>query len=98
MVGLHHLGSALLRLQLDRLELFRRGDTLAGSNIGEFDPLQAVLIQLIEIDGQVQNPHKHVPLTPNCPVCRLLPKTGRNIGQTILRRQGVQRTFAEAGE
>ncbi|WP_462076155.1 hypothetical protein [Nitrospira sp. CMX1] len=96
MVRLHHLGSAFIRFQLDRLELFRCGHSLTGRHIGEFDSLEPVLVQFVEVDGQVEDPHQHVPLTPNRPVCRLRCKPGRDVGEAVLSPQGVQGTLTEA--
>ncbi|HMS85525.1 MAG TPA: hypothetical protein PKD12_17925 [Nitrospira sp.] len=98
MVRLHHLELAFIRFQLDRLEFFRGGHSLTGYHIGQFDSLEPVLIELVEVDGEIEDPHEHVPLTPDCPRGRLRSKSGRDVGETILSCEGVQGTLAKAGE
>ncbi|OQW32886.1 MAG: hypothetical protein A4E19_05915 [Nitrospira sp. SG-bin1] len=92
------LQPALVRLGSDHLQFFDGCHSLSGYHVGQFDPLQSVLIQLVEVHGQIQNPHENVPLAPNRPGRCLRSKTGGNVRQPIFSREGIKRTISEPGK
>ncbi|MEK7764397.1 MAG: hypothetical protein AAB433_22720 [Nitrospirota bacterium] len=90
------LQPALLGFLLDRFQFFCRAHALTGCHVGELDPLEPVLVQLVEVDGEIQDPHEDVPLASNGPGCGLGFESGRDVGQPILGCQRVQSALAKA--
>ncbi|OQW32552.1 MAG: hypothetical protein A4E20_13280 [Nitrospira sp. SG-bin2] len=89
------LQPALVGLGPDRFQFLGCGDSLAMFHVGQFDPLQPVLVQLVEIHGQVQEPHEDAPLPSNRPRRGLRGESARDVGQAIFGFQGIKRTIAE---
>ena len=81
---------ALVRLLHDRQQFFLRRHPLTVHDIGQLDALESVLVQLVEVDREIENPHEHVPLSANGPGGRLRLKAGSDISKAIFRREGVQ--------
>lgn len=75
---------ALFGYVLDGDEFFYGGHPLPVLHIGEFHAFQTILVEFIEVDGQVQDPHEDGPLSMDRPMSGLRFEPSSDIGQSIL--------------
>ena len=61
------LEPAFVGFLLDRFQLSHRGHAFPIRHVGERDSFQPVLVELVEVDCQIKDPHQHGPLPVDGP-------------------------------
>lgn len=78
------------------------GEFLVGSHalpmghVGELHAAQSVLVQLLKVDGEIQDPHEDGPFPTDRPWCCLGLQTGGDVGEPVLGRDRIEGSIAKA--
>ncbi|HEV8328150.1 MAG TPA: hypothetical protein VGQ08_11755 [Nitrospiraceae bacterium] len=66
-------------------------------DVRQFHPLQPVLVQLVEVDRQIQDPHEYAPLSAYGPGGGFRCKPSGDVGESVFCRERVESALAETG-
>ncbi|MEW6543820.1 MAG: hypothetical protein AB1411_09450 [Nitrospirota bacterium] len=81
---------------LNRIQLFISRDPFPNSHVRQFNALQSVLVEFVEINRKIENSHQNIPLAPDRPVRGLGLEPIVDELQAIFGRERIKRAITKS--